>query len=96
LGGLTQENAVSLLHPFDQEIVMHFRNTLRVTRSAALQQLEGTTGNNNTYLGKRNKDFEFSDLRPMRVQFVECSAMDTSDKDQPGLIEVEKWFTTLV
>nr|XP_022342917.1 signal recognition particle receptor subunit beta-like [Crassostrea virginica] len=70
-------------------------NTLRVTRSAALQQLDGTTGNNNSYLGKRNKDFEFSDLKPMKVQFVECSALDTSDKDQPGLMEVEKWLMTV-
>lgn len=71
------------------------RNTLRVTRSAALQQLDGTTGNNNSFLGKRNKDFEFSDLKPMKVQFVECSALDTSDKDQPGLMEVEKWLMTV-
>ncbi|XP_011429495.3 signal recognition particle receptor subunit beta [Magallana gigas] len=71
-------------------------NTLRVTRSAALQQLDGTAGNNNSYLGKRSKDFEFSDLKPMKVQFVECSAVDTSDKDQPGLMEVENWLSTLV
>lgn len=67
-----------------------------MTRSAALQQLESTAGNNNTYLGKRSKNFEFSDLKPLRVQFVECSAVDTSDKDQPGLMEVEKWLATLV
>lgn len=75
---------------------LSLRNTLRVTRSAALQQLDGTTGNNNSYLGKRSKDFEFSDLKPMKVQFVECSAVDTSDKDQPGLMEVENWLSTLV
>lgn len=75
---------------------LSLRNTLRVTRSAALQQLDGTAGNNNSYLGKRSKDFEFSDLKPMKVQFVECSAVDPSDKDQPGLMEVENWLSTLV
>ncbi|XP_033764364.1 signal recognition particle receptor subunit beta-like [Pecten maximus] len=65
-------------------------NIMRVTRSAALQQLEGT-GNNNTFLGKRNKDFAFEDLKPLKVDFVECSSL-TGKMD---LAEVESWLEKL-
>ncbi|XP_013885024.1 signal recognition particle receptor subunit beta [Austrofundulus limnaeus] len=47
-------------------------NTLRVTRSAALSAQDGSVGGS-VFLGKKGKDFEFSQL-PMRVEFLECSA----------------------
>lgn len=48
------------------------RNTLRVTRSAALSAQDGSVGGS-VFLGKKGKDFEFGQL-PMRVEFLECSA----------------------
>jgi len=48
-------------------------NTLRITQSAQLNSTSDT-GNNNTFLGKRNKDFEFSQLAPIKVEFSECTA----------------------
>ncbi|XP_069114368.1 signal recognition particle receptor subunit beta-like isoform X2 [Argopecten irradians] len=65
-------------------------NIMRVTRSAALQQLEGAA-NNNTFLGKQNKDFAFEDLKPFKVDFVECSSL-TGKVD---LSEVESWLEKL-
>ncbi|XP_063063351.1 signal recognition particle receptor subunit beta [Engraulis encrasicolus] len=47
-------------------------NTLRVTRSAALTNQDGSVGGA-IYLGKKGRDFEFSQL-PIRVEFIECSA----------------------
>ncbi|KAK3105697.1 hypothetical protein FSP39_003675 [Pinctada imbricata] len=70
-------------------------NTLRVTRSAALQQID-SSGNNNTFIGKRDKDFEFSDLKPLRVTFTECSALETAEGAQPGLTGVESWLANLI
>ncbi|XP_060078330.1 signal recognition particle receptor subunit beta-like [Ylistrum balloti] len=64
---------------------------MRVTRSAALQQLEGPAANNNTFLGKRNKDFAFEDLKPLKVDFASCSAQT----DNMDLSELESWLEKL-
>lgn len=67
-------------------LVSH-RNTLRVTRSAALSSQDGSVGGS-VYLGKKGKDFEFSQL-PMKVEFLECSARgnkgDDGDADMDSL-----------
>lgn len=55
------------------------RNTLRVTRSAALSSQDGSVGGS-MYLGKKGKDFEFSQL-PLKVEFVECSARGSKGED---------------
>jgi small GTP-binding protein len=59
-------------------------NTLRITQSAQLYSTSDT-GNNNTFLGKRNKDFEFSQLAPIKVDFVECTT--AGDGDITGIHE---------
>ncbi|XP_060761882.1 signal recognition particle receptor subunit beta [Neoarius graeffei] len=59
-------------------------NTLRVTRSAALTSQDGSV-QSTLYLGKKGKDFEFSQVS-MQVEFVECSARN-SNKDENGDIE---------
>ncbi|XP_056139156.1 signal recognition particle receptor subunit beta [Lampris incognitus] len=62
-------------------------NTLRVTRSAALSSQDGSVGGS-VHLGKKGKDFEFSQL-PMKVEFLECSARgskgDEGDADMESL-----------
>ncbi|KAL4647028.1 signal recognition particle receptor subunit beta [Arapaima gigas] len=55
-------------------------NTLRVTRSAALSAQDGSAGGTTIHLGKKGKDFDFSQL-PMRVEFVECSARSNKGED---------------
>ena len=67
------------------------RNTLRVTRSAALKDTS-TSGNNNTYLGKRNKDFAFADLKPIKVEFAECSALGKDENSEPDIGQIEDWL----
>ncbi|XP_064642328.1 signal recognition particle receptor subunit beta-like isoform X1 [Lineus longissimus] len=69
-------------------------NTLRVTRSAQLESTEGT-GNNNTFLGKRNKDFEFGDLRPFKVEFVECSGRGQKDENEEDLEGIKNWLNKI-
>lgn len=59
------------------------RNTLRVTRSAALSSQDGSVGGS-VYLGKKGKDFEFSQLQ-MRVEFLECSSGEGRDADIANL-----------
>ncbi|KAL5014251.1 hypothetical protein ScPMuIL_008521 [Solemya velum] len=67
-------------------------NKLRVTRSAALQGTD-ETGTHNVYLGKKNKDFAFADLKTHRISFVECSAVPKSGEE--NLAEVEDWLTKI-
>uniref|UniRef100_A0A3B1ITQ3 Signal recognition particle receptor subunit beta n=1 Tax=Astyanax mexicanus TaxID=7994 RepID=A0A3B1ITQ3_ASTMX len=60
-------------------------NTLRMTRSAALTSQDGSDGTA-VHLGKRGKDFDFSQL-PMKVEFVECSARGSKGEDEDADIE---------
>ncbi|KAI8795415.1 signal recognition particle receptor subunit beta [Biomphalaria glabrata] len=65
--------------------------TLRITRSAALKGV-GDTANNNAFLGKRDKDFDFSDLKPIKVEFAECSAQGKNKEDLPDLQQLYAWL----
>ncbi|MBN3298544.1 SRPRB protein, partial [Amia calva] len=70
-------------------------NTLRVTRSAALSAQDGPSGGGTVHLGKKGKDFEFSQL-PMRVEFVECSARGSKGEEGEADIEnLEKFLAKL-
>lgn len=61
------------------------RNTLRLTRSAALSSQDGAVGGS-VYLGKKGKDFEFSQLAN-RVEFIECSAHGSKGEDGDAEID---------
>lgn len=50
-----------------------------MTRSAALSSQDGSVGGS-VYLGKKGKDFEFSQLA-MKVEFLECSARGHKGED---------------
>ncbi|KAI2656584.1 Signal recognition particle receptor subunit beta [Labeo rohita] len=60
-------------------------NTLRLTRSAALSSQDGAVGGS-VYLGKKGKDFEFSQLAN-RVEFIECSAHGSKGEDGDAEID---------
>ena len=61
------------------QFLLSQRNTLRVTRSAALSSQDGSVGGS-VHLGKKGKDFEFNQL-PMKVEFLECSARGTKGEE---------------
>ncbi|KAH9495104.1 hypothetical protein Btru_018166 [Bulinus truncatus] len=63
--------------------------TLRITRSAALKGV-GDTANNNAFLGKRDKDFDFADVKPIKVEFVECSVLT------PDMQQLYAWLNKVV
>nr|AAH95560.1 Zgc:92746 protein [Danio rerio]AAI64607.1 Zgc:92746 protein [Danio rerio] len=69
-------------------------NTLRLTRSAALSSQDGAVGGS-VYLGKKGKDFEFSQLAN-RVEFIECKARGSKTKDGDADIDaLEKCLAKL-
>ncbi|KAF4076778.1 hypothetical protein AMELA_G00219060 [Ameiurus melas] len=67
--------------------------TLRVTRSAALTSQDGSV-RSTTHLGKKGKDFEFSQLS-MQVEFVECSARSSPEDEDAEIEALEKCLAKL-
>ena len=65
-----------------------------MTQSAALQGTDNTS-NNNTFLGKRDRDFAFADIKPLRVDFVECSARGKDENSDGDLQPVYDWMTRI-
>ncbi|XP_053164973.1 signal recognition particle receptor subunit beta, partial [Hemicordylus capensis] len=70
-------------------------NTLRVTLSAAPSTLDSSNSGSGSQLGKKGKEFDFSQL-PMKVEFVECSARGSKGEESSGDIEdLEKWLAKI-
>ncbi|XP_076337063.1 signal recognition particle receptor beta isoform X1 [Tachypleus tridentatus] len=65
-------------------------NMLRVTKNARLDSIDDT-GNNNTYLGQRGKDFQFSDLKPVIVEFTESIAREL-ENNEISVKAVSEWL----
>jgi len=70
---------------------MMFRNNVRMTRSAALQTTDGTTMTS-VFLGRRDRDFTFDDLRPINIEFVECFARTQKNESEHQLGPVKEWL----
>ncbi|OWK05625.1 hypothetical protein Celaphus_00012934, partial [Cervus elaphus hippelaphus] len=69
-------------------------NTLRVTRSAAPSTLDSSS-TAPTQLGKKGKEFEFSQL-PLKVEFLECSAKGgRGDAGSADIQDLEKWLAKI-
>lgn len=80
-----------LWHLTNHYYVCLFSTTLRVTRAATLQGQDGGSTRNAGYVGKTGKDFEFSHVLPVTVEFTECSAKGQAD-GEADLSAVEKWL----
>lgn len=69
-------------------------NTLRVTRSAAPSTLDSSS-TAPAQLGKKGKEFEFSQL-PLKVEFLECSAKGgRGDPGSADIQDLEKWLAKI-
>lgn len=64
-----------------------------MTRSAALSSQDGAVGGS-VYLGKKGKDFEFSQLAN-RVEFIECSARGSKGDGDADIDALEKCLAKL-
>ncbi|XP_042316511.1 signal recognition particle receptor subunit beta [Sceloporus undulatus] len=70
-------------------------NTLRVTLSAAPSTLDSSSSGSAPQLGKKGKEFDFSQL-PMKVEFVECSARGSKGEEDSADIEaLETWLAKI-
>ncbi|KAJ6669278.1 hypothetical protein lerEdw1_008087 [Lerista edwardsae] len=70
-------------------------NTLRVTLSAAPSTLDSSHSGSTSQLGKKGKEFDFSQLS-MKVDFAECSARGSKGEEGSADIEdLEKWIAKI-
>ncbi|KAG8197723.1 hypothetical protein JTE90_001645 [Oedothorax gibbosus] len=72
-----QDHAVSKGAKVMQSQLEKEMNTLRVTQTGQLASLSGS--GDKIFLGHRGKDFQFSDLKSLKFDFVECSALEEHD-----------------
>jgi len=71
--------------------LMVFRNHVRMSRSASLQVTDGTS-TTSVFLGRRDRDFAFDDLRTMTIEFVECFARAQKNESEHDLEPVKEWL----
>lgn len=66
-------------------------NHVRMSRSASLQVTDGTS-TTSVFLGRRDRDFAFDDLRTMTIEFVECFARAQKNESEHDLEPVKEWL----
>ena len=75
----------------------NYSTALRITRQAKLASMDGGASSSSPlFLGKKDKDFQFSDL-PIKAQFVPCSARGKGE-EASSIAEVDtvkSWITNL-
>lgn len=56
---------------------------------------EGTTGKKKLEVGKEGKDFEFSDVHPIRIEFVGCSGLGKDEESTADINNLVQWLYKL-
>jgi len=69
-------------------------NNLRQTRSAALLGIDDYSSSKNAFIGKQGKDFEFSHVHPIKIQFCECILKD-DEGQKTDMEEIKIWLSNL-
>ena len=78
-----------------QFVIFTSRNKLRQTRSAALLGIDDNSSSRNAFIGKQGKDFEFSHVNPIHVQFCECNLKNEQVEGEVNLDNVRTWLEAL-
>ena len=69
---------------------------MRKSQLAALQGMEGgKSGKKKVEVGKQEKDFEFSDVHPIRVEFVGCSGLGKDEQSDADIDNIAQWLNKL-
>lgn len=84
------------MHPLTRTyVLLLFRNNLRKTRSAALLGIDDYSSSKNAFIGKQGKDFEFSHVYPIKVDFCECSLKMENGEAEADHERIEEWLSKL-
>ncbi|XP_055942113.1 signal recognition particle receptor subunit beta-like [Argiope bruennichi] len=83
-----QDHAVSKSAKVIQSQLEKELNTLRVTQAGRLESISAS--GDRVFVGNKGKDFQFSDLKAVKVDFVECSALEdgVTDSLKPWLLKI--------
>ena len=76
-------------------LFLFFRNKLRQTRSAALLGIDDYSSSKNSFIGKQGKDFEFTHVGPIQVEFCECNLRNEQVDGEVNVDEVRSWLERL-
>ncbi|XP_077289028.1 signal recognition particle receptor beta [Arctopsyche grandis] len=69
-------------------------NLLRKTKSSQLQSVDPSHSSTNVFLGKKEKDFDFSQSS-IDVEIVECCAIDESNDKPANINYLCQWLTEI-
>lgn len=67
---------------------------MRKTKSSQLQSVDPSQSNSHIFLGKKGKDFEFTQLN-LPIEIVECCAIDESNDKQANINYLSKWLNQI-
>jgi len=67
-------------------------NTLRKTRSAALESTSDDFAADSIFLGREDRDFEFAHMGSFKVSFAEVHAKTEDSNDDANLKEITDWL----
>jgi len=71
-------------------------NKLRQTRSAALLGIDDYSSSKNAFIGKQGKDFDFTHVHPIKVEFCECHLKsESSSNGEVNIAEIRAWLEKL-
>ena len=81
---------------FLKTIIFHLsRNKLRQTRSAQLLGVDDYSSSKNAFIGKQGKDFEFTHVHPVKVEFCECNLKNEETEGEIDVSEIRAWLESL-
>lgn len=70
-------------------------NKLRQTRSADLLGIDDYSSSKNAFIGKQGKDFEFTHVHPVKVEFCECNLKNDAKEGEINVNEIRVWLENL-
>lgn len=73
-------------------IFVYFSNTLRRTKSSQLQSVS-SENDKKAFLGRDDKDFEFSHVAHLQIEFAESTAVNKDQHNPMDLEQVKMWLT---
>ncbi|XP_054719621.1 signal recognition particle receptor subunit beta-like [Uloborus diversus] len=80
-----QDHAVSKSAKVIQSLLEKEINALRITQTGRLSST--STTEEKVFLGHRGKDFQFADLKSLKVEFIECSAAEPGEGEPKEILK---------
>lgn len=87
-----QDHEMAKRHTAVKSMLETEMNTLRKTRSGALESTSDDFSSDSIFLGREDRDFEFSHLGSLKVSFAEVNAKTEGSNEEADLKQVTDWL----